>query len=129
MIYLRMYDKTNFQTSKNWKLTFSEGFDQIEPNSREKNQVVSSNFACIGENFRKNMGGCQKFGWKNPKYRKIMGRCQKFGQKKSKIWKKSGGGCDFGPILENIPYGPGLFFLTLPLEKPEKKRSDSERLQ
>ena len=36
-----------------------------------------------------------------------MGGCQKFEWKKSKIWKKSGGGCDFGPIWENIPYVPG----------------------
>ena len=53
--------------------------------------------------------GVKKFGRKNPKYGKNMGGCQKFWLKKSKIWKKSGGGCDFGSIWENIPYVPGIF--------------------
>ena len=44
-----------------------------------------------GEKNGKNMGGYQRFEWK-----------------KSKIWKKSGGGCDFGQIWENIPYVPGI---------------------
>ena len=46
-----------------------------------------------------------------------MGGCQNFGWKKSKKWKKSGGGCNFGLIWENIPYLRRDFFRFCSAEK------------
>ena len=53
--------------------------------------------------------GVKKNRGKNAKVGKNKGGCPKFGWKKSKIWKKSGGGCDFGLIWENRSYLPGIF--------------------
>ena len=44
-----------------------------------------------------------------------MGGCQNFGWKKSKKWKKSGGGCNFGLIWENIQYLYRIFSCSPPL--------------
>ena len=62
----------------------------------------------------KNWVGVANFLW-NAKRGKNMGGCQNFGWKKSKKWKKSGGGCNFGLIWENIQYLYRIFSCSPPL--------------
>ena len=90
------------------KLIFRRKLD-IESGERQKIWVGVKILMVKNPNWRKNVGGCQKFGWKKSKKWKKVGGCQKFGRKKSEKWKKLGGRCNSGPILENRPYLPGTF--------------------